>query len=140
MRHLLTLTFLFALLVLAACGTSAPTQTSSQPAPGPGFSTINVNDLKARLDSGEPLRVLDVRTPEEFTQDGHVPGATLLPLQELDARIGELTDKDEPIACFCRSGNRSTTACQQLAAAGYTNLVNVDGGITAWKSAGYPVE
>ncbi|MFV9503143.1 MAG: rhodanese-like domain-containing protein [Oscillochloridaceae bacterium umkhey_bin13] len=142
MRHLLPITFLFTLLLLAACGSTAPTQTSNAPAaaPGPGFATISVSDLKARLESETPPRVLDVRTPEEFVQDRHIPGATLIPLQELGSRMGELTDKNEPIACFCRSGNRSTTACQQLAAAGYTNLVNVEGGINAWKAAGYPVE
>jgi phage shock protein E len=53
--------------------------------------------------------------------------------------MGEL-QKDQPIACFCRSGNRSRTACEQLAQAGFTTLVNVDGGIGAWTAAGYPVE
>lgn len=142
MPRLLPLTVLIALFVLTACGSTTSTQTSNQPAPapGPGFATISVSELKARLESDTPPRVLDVRTPEEFVQDRHIPGATLIPLQELSARMGELTDKHEPIACFCRSGNRSTTACQQLAAAGYTNLVNVQGGINAWKAAGYPVE
>ncbi len=121
-----------ALLLIAACA----------PAPGSsagGFATISVGDLKARLDAGEPLLVLDVRTPEEYAQDGHIAGATLIPLAELPQRMGEL-EKDQAIACFCRSGNRSRAACEQLAQAGFTNLVNVDGGIGAWKAAGYPVE
>jgi rhodanese-related sulfurtransferase len=121
-------------LLLGACGATGPAG-----APQSGFSTIGVSDLKARLDAGEQLTVLDVRTPEEFTQDGHIAGATLMPLPELAQRSGELA-KDAPIACFCRSGNRSRSACEQLAAAGFTNLVNVDGGIMAWTAAGYPVE
>lgn len=49
-------------------------------------------------------------------------------------------EQDKPIACFCHSGNRSRTACAQLAPAGFTNLVNIDSGIVAWKAASYPVE
>ncbi len=114
---------------MAACGA---------PASG-GFATIDVRELKQRLDRGDQLLVLDVRTPEEYAQDGHIAGSTLIPLQELARRIDELP-RDTPIACFCRSGNRSTTACNQLAAAGFADLVNVDGGIIAWRGAGYPVE
>jgi rhodanese-related sulfurtransferase len=123
-----------ALVTVAAC---APAPQAA--APAGGFTTISVSDLKARLDAGDDLLVLDVRTPEEYAQDGHIAGSTLLPLQELPQRLGEL-EKDQPIACFCRSGNRSRTACEQLAQAGFTNLVNIDGGIGAWKAAGYPVE
>jgi rhodanese-related sulfurtransferase len=135
MRALLNVIFLVgALLLVAACGA-----TPQAAAPQAGFTTITVADLKARLDGGEDLLVLDVRTPEEYAQDGHIAGSTLIPLQELAQREGEL-EKDQAIACFCRSGNRSRTACEQLAGAGFTNLVNVDGGIRAWTAAGYPVE
>jgi rhodanese-related sulfurtransferase len=143
MGQIIRLGLLAAFLVLiSACGApqSAAPQSAPQAGTAPGgFTTISVADLKARLDAGEQLTVLDVRTPQEFTGDGHIAGAKLLPLDELGARMGELA-KDEPIACFCRSGNRSRTACTQLAEAGYTNLVNVDGGISAWAAAGYPVE
>lgn len=134
MRALLSVILMAGSLLLAACA-PAPQAAQTQA----GFTTISVGDLKGRLDSGEPLRVLDVRTPEEYAQDGHIAGSTLIPLPELPQRMGELA-KDEPIACFCRSGNRSRTACEQLAQAGFTNLVNVDGGIGAWTAAGYPVE
>jgi len=130
--HALLLTA--SLLFIAACAPAPQTG-----APVGTFTTISVGDLKARLDAGEQLLVLDVRTPEEYSQDGHIAGSTLLPIQELSQRLDEL-EKDQPIACFCRSGNRSRTACTQLAQAGFTNLVNVDGGIVAWKAASYPVE
>jgi rhodanese-related sulfurtransferase len=139
MRSLLNLLLLAAALVLvSACGPAAAPPAASQPAAG-SFTTISVADLKARLDGGEQLLVIDVRSPEEFAQDGHIAGATLIPLPELGQRMGEL-QQDQAIACFCRSGNRSRTACEQLAQAGFTNLVNVDGGIRAWTAAGYPTE
>lgn len=135
MRALVRALFLFGVLLFAAA--CAPAPQSAMPAGG--FTTISVSDLKTRLDAGEALLVLDVRTPEEYAQDGHIAGSTLIPLQELPQRMDEL-QQDQAIACFCRSGNRSLTACDQLAQAGFTNLVNVDGGIGAWRAAGYPVE
>jgi rhodanese-related sulfurtransferase len=135
MRTLINALILAASLLLVAACAPAP-QTA---APAGDFTTISVGDLKARLDAGDQLLVLDVRTPEEYAQDGHIAGSTLIPLQELPQRMGEL-EKGQAIACFCRSGNRSRTACEQLAQAGFTNLVNVDGGIGAWTAAGYPLE
>lgn len=132
-------TLINALLLAVALVTIAACAPAPEAAPAGGFTTISVSDLKARLDAGDELLVLDVRTPEEYAQDGHIAGSTLLPLQELPQRMGEL-EKDRAIACFCRSGNRSRTACEQLAQAGFANLVNVDGGIGAWTAAGYPVE
>lgn len=125
-------------LLLGACA-AAPQSAPQAAAPAAGFATISVADLKARIDAGEELLLLDVRTPEEYTQDGHIAGSTLIPLPELAQQMGSL-QKDQPIACICRSGNRSLTACEQLAQAGFTNLVNIDGGMRAWASAGYPVE
>jgi len=81
---------------------------------------------------------LDVRTPEEY-QAGHIPGATLIPLNELASRTGELP-VGEPILIYCRSGNRSMQAMNLLGDAGFKGLTSMDGGITAWISAGYPVE
>lgn len=127
-----------ALLLLGACA-AAPQAGPPAAAPPAAFATIDVAELKARLDAGEELVVLDVRSPEEYAQDGRVAGSTLLPLPELAQRMGEL-ERDQPIACMCRSGNRSLTACAQLAQAGFTSLVNVEGGMVAWSAAGYPVE
>jgi rhodanese-related sulfurtransferase len=135
MRRLLRALLLVAPLLLFAACVAAPEAA----APERGFATVGVAELKDRLDRGEPLLVLDVRSPEEYAQDGHLAGSMLIPLPELPQRMGEL-EKDGPIVCFCRSGNRSLAACTQLAEAGFTNLVNIDGGIGAWRAAGYPVE
>lgn len=83
--------------------------------------------------------LIDVRTPGEFVQ-GHAPGATLIPLDQLQQRLGELRGAhDQPIALICRSGNRSGQAQVILEKAGFTKAVNVEGGMIAWARAGLPV-
>lgn len=138
MRELFRLALLaLAALMLGACGAATrPAGPATAPA---GYANISVAELKARLEAREPLILLDVRSPEEYTQDGHVAGSTLIPLPELAQRMGEL-DSQRPVVCICRSGNRSRTACEQLARAGFTNLANVEGGMRAWAAAGYAVE
>ncbi len=137
-RKLLVL--LVAILLLAACGATTPATTSPSAPPAAQSGTlteISVADLKVKLDANESLLLVDVRTPAEFTQDGHVAQATLIPLDQLTTRLGELPT-DTPIYCICRSGNRSTTACDDLRTRGYT-AINVSGGMIAWKAAGFPV-
>jgi rhodanese-related sulfurtransferase len=103
-------------------------------APKQGYSEITVADLK---NADQNITVLDVRTPAEFAE-GHVPGAVLIPLQELEARIKEVPDG--AINVICRSGNRSKTASDILLKNGRTDVRNVLGGTLAWASAGYPLE
>ena len=87
------------------------------------------------------MELIDVRTPVEF-REVHATSARNIPLDSLDphavmqARNG--TAK-EPLYVMCRSGNRSTKACQQFVDAGYSNVVNVEGGANAWDAAGLPV-
>jgi rhodanese-related sulfurtransferase len=100
---------------------------------------MTVNELATRLDRGDDLLVLDVRSPEEFTQDGHVAGATLIPLPDLAMRLNEVPT-NRPIACFCRSGNRSQVAADLLRKNGYANVTNVLGGIISWREANLPTE
>ncbi len=133
-------------VVLSACGSPTPTVSSTTAvastavaAPANTFTNISVQQLKAALDAQEQLVLLDVRTPEEYTGDGHVAGSVLIPVDQIQTRLGELS-KATPIVCICRSGNRSQTACATLAANGYTGLRNVTGGMHAWTAAGYPIE
>lgn len=107
----------------------------SQAAP---IGTINVQQLKAQLDAHATMTVIDVRQPEEYAHDGHVAGTRLLPLPVLAHRLNEL-EKDAPIVCICRSGNRSQVACELLQRHGFTNVTNVSGGMMAWQRAGLPV-
>jgi len=82
--------------------------------------------------------VLDVRTPEEY-QDGHLPGATLIPIEQLGARYGELP-QNETILVYCRSGNHSLQAVYLLENAGFNRVHSLDRGINNWVQNGYEVE
>jgi adenylyltransferase/sulfurtransferase len=93
-------------------------------------SETTVEELKARLDRGEDVFILDVRNPEEF-QICRVPGSTLIPLPALAARFGEL-DRDREMVVHCKSGMRSQRAIALLREKGFHKLKNLKGGILAW--------
>lgn len=83
--------------------------------------------------------VVDVRTPEEFAA-GHLRDAKNIPLADLGTRIGELEkSKGRSVVVVCQTGARSDKAVRQLAAAGFDDVVSLDGGLTAWQAAGLPV-
>ena len=94
---------------------------------------ISVEELKARIDAGETLHLLDVREPFEH-EDFNIGGA-LLPLGKIQTLQTDDIEgwKDEEIICYCRSGNRSGQACMILEGAGFTNLKNLSGGMNAWQ-------
>ena len=80
--------------------------------------------------------VLDVRTPEEWNEF-HAPNTTLIPLDELAARVNELP-KDQPIVVVCRSGNRSQSGRDILLQAGF-DATSMNGGLNAWRDSGYQI-
>jgi rhodanese-related sulfurtransferase len=97
------------------------------------MQTISVEELKARIDAGETLHLLDVREPFEH-EDFNI-GGILLPLGKIQTlQTDDIEDwKDQEIICYCRSGNRSGQACMILEGAGFTNLKNLSGGMNAWQ-------
>ena len=103
-------------------------------------TTISPRQL-AELCSGGKIELIDVRTPVEF-REVHVELARNVPLDRLDptalaqARNGS---RDEPLYLICRSGSRGRQACEKFLAAGFTNVVNVEGGTLACAEAGLPV-
>lgn len=101
---------------------------------------IEAVELKTLLDSGNGSRptVLDVREPWEYRQ-GHLPGAVLVPLAELAARVNEF-DPETPIAVICATGNRSQSAAALLGQKGFKTVYNVRGGTLAWMRRGLPLE
>jgi len=103
--------------------------------------TLSVEDLKARLDGGKHLLLLDVRTAEDFVGDqGHIAGARNVPLEELESRLEELAPYlERPVALVCRTDRRSKTAARALAGQGFAGVHVVIGGMTAWHKAGWPV-
>ena len=83
--------------------------------------------------------IVDVRTPQEFAL-GHLRDAKNIPLADLRARIGELEkSKARALVVVCQSGTRADKAVRQLAAAGFNDVVSLEGGLTAWQAAGLPV-
>jgi rhodanese-related sulfurtransferase len=104
-----------------------------------GSSTSNLSavEAKVRMDGAQPLFILDVRQPEEF-RAGHIAGAKLVPLNELNRRMDELPRETE-ILCVCQSGSRSSAATRQLTGAGF-NALNLRGGMIGWQMAAYPVK
>jgi rhodanese-related sulfurtransferase len=97
---------------------------------------VDVTEANQLLNSSKPPFLVDVRTQQEFKQI-RIQNATLLPLDELDQRMGELP-KARVILVVCRSGARSSSAARVLANAGY-EVVNMRGGMNDWESAGLPV-
>ena len=94
---------------------------------------ISVEELKARIDSGETLHLVDVREPGEHAEFNI--GGLLLPLGKVQTMQTDEIDewKDEEVIVYCRSGNRSGQACLILETAGFTNVKNVTGGMLAWQ-------
>lgn len=95
---------------------------------------ITVEQLKNRVAAGEKLNVIDVREPDEY-QEYNI-GAKLIPLGNImSMQIDELEDlKNEELIIHCRSGKRSMQACMVLEQMGFTNTVNVAGGVMAWQA------
>ncbi len=97
------------------------------------MKTITVEDLKAKLDAGEKINLLDVREPHEhaaFNIGGQLFPLGLVQSLQLD-EIEHL--KNEEVFVYCRSGNRSSQACLMLEPYGFTNVINVVGGMLAWQ-------
>jgi hydroxyacylglutathione hydrolase len=99
---------------------------------------ITVDELRARIDEGSAVAVLDVRRPGEHAS-GHVPGAHLVPLDRLSRETSGL-EPSRPLAVICAGGYRSSAACSLLEQRGFKDLVNVVGGTAAWIQGGHPVE
>ncbi len=118
---------LLAVALLPALALAAPTDMSR-------------DELKARQAKGQPTVLIDVRSPAEFAA-GHIPGAINIPVDQVEARIGEidkLRGKGE-IVLYCRSGRRAGVAAGVLESRGYRGLRHLDGDFPAWQAAGLPV-
>lgn len=116
---------LFAVLLLTACGQAKENKQEV------AYMNITAAQAKEIMDSQEGYIILDVRTQEEY-DEGHIPGAILIPNTEIEAKAEEiLKDKDQLILVYCRSGRRSKLAAEVLVELGYTNIREF-GGILDW--------
>ncbi len=105
----------------------------------PRVRTCTVSDVKARLDRGERFHLLDVREESEFALD-HAAGARHLGKGIIERDIEAIIpDRQAPIVLYCGGGFRSVLAADALGRMGYTDVVSMDGGIRAWREAGYPL-
>ena len=117
-------------LILQAGGRTNNNASASLP------NEISVSEAFTKYQSG--ALVLDVRTQEEWNEF-HAPNTTLIPLDQLAARVNEVP-KDREIVVVCRSGNRSQEGRDILLNAGFTQVTSMKGGLTEWRASGYPIE
>ena len=93
---------------------------------------INASELQARIALNQNVVILDVRDQDE-REEYAVDNSLFIPLGELPERVGELEQfRDHELIVYCRSGNRSGQACMFLELSGFTNVVNLTGGLLAW--------
>jgi rhodanese-related sulfurtransferase len=139
----LSLAAVILLLAVATAGCSSE-ETASPDGTGAAttaaYETVDVLTANEALSTNADAQLLDVREPSEWAETGVPPGAVLIPLAEVESRAAAELAADGPVYVICRSGNRSRTASETLVGLGYTQVFNVDGGITAWLEAGLPVE
>jgi len=94
------------------------------------FHSVDANSLSKELKNDDKIFLLDVREKSEYKID-HIKGAVLIPLGSLPDHINEIP-KDEKVVVYCRSGNRSSMAVRYLIDHGFTNIINLTGGMMAW--------
>ncbi len=121
-------------LSLAGCGGEAGGRGAQAAA------AVGPDELEALVESGADLLLLDVRTREEFDR-GHLPGARLLPHDELAARLGELEEaRDEPVVVYCERGGRASAAARVLREAGFRDVRELSGHMARWRREGRRIE
>ena len=116
---------LLAVMLLTACGQDKENDQ------GAVYVNITAEEAKQIMDTEEGYIILDVRTREEY-DEGHIPGATQISHEEIAEKAKEvLTEKEQLILVYCRSGRRSKIAAEALVELGYTNIKEF-GGIIDW--------
>lgn len=116
---------LLAVMLLTACG------QDKEKDQGAVYMNITAEEAKQIMDTEEGYIILDARTQEEY-DEGHIPGAIVISHEEITEKAEEvLTDKDQLILVYCRSGRRSKIAAEALVELGYTNIKEF-GGIIDW--------
>ena len=126
MKKYFTFIFLLsAIALLVSCASPSSASSSVE------YHKISAEDAKTRMDSGDDIRIVDVRTEAEY-ETAHIEGAILIPNETIsDTQPELLPDLDAEILIYCRSGNRSSQAAKKLIKMGYTKI-NDFGGIIDW--------
>lgn len=144
LRSLLALA-LALVLIAAGCGSDTGASSATEPS-GPAdqanaqLTTVSADEAAVvHEDPPEGMVVLDVRSPEEFAE-GHLEGAVMIDFYAPDfaEQLAQL-DGNTPYLLYCRSGNRSGETLTLMRQMGFTDVTEIDGGITAWREAGHQV-
>ncbi len=130
---------LVVILSLAACGGQTAPGGAVAEAVNPAELPVNVDPATVeQIRNRDDVVILDVREDWEY-QEGHIPGAVLIPLGTIPNRLDEIP-RDKTVIAVCRSGNRSSQATQFLRSQGFDNVHNMTGGMIDWTKAGYETE
>ena len=129
---------LLTVLLVVACAKTTPTSEPSVEQPvknADGYVDITAEQLTEMVEDKD-FMLVNVHIPFE----GDLPQTDLsIPFDEIAQHVDELPGKDAPIVLYCRSGSMSTMAAKELAALGYTNVMELDGGFRSWSAAGYEI-
>lgn len=144
MKRTIVLSALLILLLLAAC---SPTPAATNPEPvdvvgtpvsvkGGSYTNVSVAEMQNML-GNKDFTLVNVHIPFE----GNLPGTDLsIPYDQVAQNLDELPDKAAKIVLYCRSGRMSAIAAETLVGLGYTNIWNLDGGMSAWEAAGGAIQ
>jgi rhodanese-related sulfurtransferase len=105
-----------------------------------GFLATKVDKVKEMLASATPPTVIDLRTADEVKSGGYIKGSINIPVVQLFTSLDKLPAKDAAIILYCGSGQRGSIAVEGLRLLGYTKVLNMGGGLNAWKAAGFALE
>lgn len=133
------LTLILSIFAVSACQTTS-TETAANAQGNAAQSEIKHISVEQAKDAvvAKDAQFIDVRTSEEYA-GGHAPKAANFPLDALDKDLAKL-DKNQPIYVICQTGRRSQKGAEVLQKAGFTNIHNINGGTSAWTTAGFPTE
>ena len=136
-RQLVAAALISLLFLVASCARNAPDQGSSTASGfeknADGYADITAEQLAEMMEDSD-FTLVNVHIP--FA--GDIPQTDLsIPFDEIGQHLGELPSKNAPIVLYCRSGGMSTAAGKELADLGYTNVMELDGGMRAWTAAGH---
>lgn len=95
------------------------------------WQDLSPQEVEQRLEQKESIQFIDVRNPDEY-KAGHIEGAILIPLSVLPVRLHEI-DPEKEVVFICRSGARSSQACEYVTAQGYKKVANMAGGMLKWE-------
>lgn len=143
MKMTILLTLVLSIAAFSACQTASTEKASTAQVNPQGNAMQNeikqITVSQAKDAAGvTDAQFIDVRTPEEYA-GGHAVKAAHFPLDALEKDLSKL-DKDKPVYVICQTGRRSQKGAEILQKAGFKDIYNVEGGTSAWTSAGYPME